>query len=213
MKLEDPFIRAAEAPVWRDLYRVLFDRNVAGVILTNAEGRIIDCNEPSAGILGFESKKEMLTHSAWELYFHRNERELVLEKLRSQRNCSAEEVCLRGKGGVPIWVLATRTVVSFVNALPKLIQATIIDLAAQKKAQAMLTNDQGASCALLPDGKEVELNVISQKLAPLLRRVNATLQPCDQPRISRAEFRACSIALEQMKMLMAEWEMCSLFRD
>ena len=30
-----------EAPVWRDLYRVLFDRNVAGIILTKANGCIV----------------------------------------------------------------------------------------------------------------------------------------------------------------------------
>ena len=213
MKLEGPFSRAEEPSVWKDLYRVLFDRNVAGIILTNAEGRIIDCNEPSARILGFESKKEMLTHSAWELYFHRYERELMLEQLRTQRNCSAEEVCLRDKSGAPIWVLATRTVVSFLNGRPKLLQTTLIDLTGQKKAQAILTNDQAESCAMIPNGKEVRADDISQKLVPLLRRVSTTLQPCDSQRISRAELRACSIALEQMKMVMAEWEICSLSRN
>lgn len=60
-----------EADRWRERYRVLFERNVAGIILTNTEGRILDCNEPCARIFGFDSRDEMLTHSAWDFYFHR----------------------------------------------------------------------------------------------------------------------------------------------
>ena len=53
-----------EALLWRDRYRVLFERNVAGIILTNADGRIVDCNEPYARIFGFDSRGELLAHSA-----------------------------------------------------------------------------------------------------------------------------------------------------
>jgi PAS domain-containing protein len=45
-----------EAQLWRERYRVLFDKNVAGVILTTPEGRIVDCNEACARILGFEQE-------------------------------------------------------------------------------------------------------------------------------------------------------------
>jgi PAS domain-containing protein len=43
--------------------------------LTNARGRILDCNEPCARIFGFDSRDEMLTRSVWDFYFHREERE------------------------------------------------------------------------------------------------------------------------------------------
>ena len=56
-----------EALVWRDLYRAVFDRNVAGIILTKSDGRIVDCNEQCARIFGFASTKEMLAYSAWDL--------------------------------------------------------------------------------------------------------------------------------------------------
>ena len=49
-----------EAQLWRDRYRVLFEQNVAGIILTNADGRIVDCNEPYARIFGFDSRGELL---------------------------------------------------------------------------------------------------------------------------------------------------------
>src|SRR5260370_10230471 len=102
-----------EAPMWRDRYRVLFERNVAGIILTNAEGRIIDCNEPCAQIFGFDSRKQMLAHSAWDFYFDRADREAMIQRRIRRRNCPAEEVCLRDRNGVPVWFWATRTVGSF----------------------------------------------------------------------------------------------------
>jgi PAS domain S-box-containing protein len=49
-----------ESSLWRERYRVLFDRSVAGIILTNVEGRIIDCNEPCARIVGFIPERTCL---------------------------------------------------------------------------------------------------------------------------------------------------------
>jgi PAS domain-containing protein len=59
-------ISQEEAHLWRERYRVLFDRNVAGVILTNVNGRILECNGPYARILGFDSSDDVLAHSVWD---------------------------------------------------------------------------------------------------------------------------------------------------
>src|ERR1700730_7664122 len=62
----EAFVIQEEAQLWR--YRVLFGENVAGVILTTPEGRIVDCNEVCARIMGFDSKETMLADSdAWVL--------------------------------------------------------------------------------------------------------------------------------------------------
>jgi PAS domain-containing protein len=58
--VEDSRIGMEEVHLWRDRYRVLFDRNVAGIILTNAKGRIMDCNESCARIFWFDSRKQCL---------------------------------------------------------------------------------------------------------------------------------------------------------
>jgi PAS domain-containing protein len=82
--------------LWRERYRVLFGENVAGTILTTPEGRIIDCNEACARIFGFDSKETMLAHSdAWDFYFNRAEREILIDRLRTPGNNPAEEVCVR----------------------------------------------------------------------------------------------------------------------
>ena len=46
--------------LWRERYRALFDGNVAGIIVTNIDGHIVDCNESFARIFAFESQEEVL---------------------------------------------------------------------------------------------------------------------------------------------------------
>ncbi len=203
-----------EARLWRERYRVLFDRNVAGIILTNVDGRIIDCNEPCARIFRFDSRKDMLAHSAWDFYFHRAERKILIERLRTRGHCPAEEVCLRGRNGVPVWVLATRAVVSFVDSVPELLQGTAIDITAQKKAQARLRDTKGGqSSATMPEGESARMADLSQRIRNILRRVSKSLQPDNLSRIDRAEMQECFLALEQMKMLMSELEILHLLRE
>ena len=203
-----------EAHEWRDRYRVLFERNVAGIILTNAEGRIIDCNEPCARIFGFDSRKQMLAHSAWDFYFDRADREAMIDRLRRRRNSHAEEVCLRGRNGLPVWVLATRTVVSFAEDRPELFQGTLIDITAQKKAQASLRQNENAEPSVrMPTGEGARMAELSERIGNILRRVSKSLQPENLSKIDRAEIKECLLALEQVKMLMSELELLHLFPE
>ena len=203
-----------EAHLWRERYRVLFERNVAGIILTNAEGRIIDCNEPCARIFGFDSRKQMLAHSAWDFYFDRADRQAMIERLRKRRNCHAEEVCLRGRNGVPVWVLATRTVVSSAEGRPELFQGTLIDITARNKAQASLRQNENAEPSVrMPTGEGARMAELSKRIGNILRRVSKSLQPENLSQIDRAEMKECLLALEQIKMLMSELELLHLFSE
>jgi PAS domain S-box-containing protein len=201
-----------EAQLWRERYRVLFSENVAGVVLTTPEGRIIDCNEACARIFGFDSKETMLAHSdAWDFYFNRAEREILIDRLRTPGNSSAEEVCLRARDGAPIWVIARRTVASYVDGVPELLQGTFIDITVQKKAEARLRDIIGGqSSGATPEVESArisdssQLSDLSQQIGNILRRVNKSLHPDSLPQIDRAEMRECFVALEQMKMLMSE---------
>lgn len=210
----EAFVIQEEARLWRERYRVLFDKNIAGTILTTPEGRIVDCNETCARIFGFASKKEMLAHSAWDFYFDRAERETLLDRLRTTASCPPEEVCLKARNGAPIWVLARRVVASFVNGLPELLQGTLIDVTAQKKAQASSRDVKGGqSSGALPEGVSAPVADLSQRIGNILRRLSKSLQPDNLSDLDRAQIRECFIALEQMKMLMSELEILQLRRE
>jgi PAS domain S-box-containing protein len=203
-----------EAHRWRERYWVLFERNVAGIILTNPEGRILACNEPCARIFGFDSRDEMLTHSAWDLYFHRVEREDLVSRLRTRGHCPAEKVCLRRKNGEPVWVLTSRTVANFADGLPELLQGTIIDITAEEKAQARLREIKASeSTDGVPRAPGARIADLSQRLATLLRCVSSTLQPNYLPKADRAKVRECLLALEEMKMLVSELEIVRILGE
>jgi PAS domain S-box-containing protein len=207
------FVIREEMLLWRERYRVLFGENIAGAILTTPEGRIVDCNEECARIFGFDSRDKMLAHSAWDFYFNRAEREILLDRLLTRGSCPPEEVCLRAGNGAPIWVLTRRTVASFVDGLPELLQGTFIDITAQKKAQARLRDIKaGQSSGTLPEGESAQVADLSQRIGNILRRVSKSLQPDNLSQIDRAEIQECFIALEQMKMLMSELEILRLGR-
>lgn len=193
---------------------MLFDRNVAGIILTTPEGRIVDCNDVCARIFGFDSKKEMLAHSAWDFYFDRAERERLLERLRTQGTCPTEEVCRRSRNGMPVWVLATHSVASFAEEQPELLQGTLIDVTAQKTSQTSLRQNRTAeSSAGAPEGKGARMADLSRRIGNILRRVSKSLQATNLSKIDRIEMQECFLALEQAKVLMSELEILSLLRE
>ena len=199
-----------EARMWRERYRLLFDCNVAGITLTNIEGRIVDCNETCAQMFGFDSRKDMLAYGAWDFYFHSADRHRLVEQLRTHRSCPAQELCLRGRNG-PVWVLATITVASFANGVPELLQSTAVDITAQKKAQAR--DVKSGQSAQLPEGVTAEMSDLSRRIGNILRRVSKSLQPDNLSRIDRTEMQECFLALEQTKVLMAELELLQLLRE
>ena len=63
-------------------YRLLFERNVAGVFRTTLDGRILDCNEALVSSLGYSSRQELLSRESWDLYPTRGDREQYLERLK-----------------------------------------------------------------------------------------------------------------------------------
>lgn len=206
-------MRQEEARAWQERYRVLFDCNVAGTILTHVEGRILDCNEACARILGFDSRLELLARSAWDLYFRRAEREALIQQLRSIRNCPAEEICIRRKDGAPVWILATGAVASSAEDGPELLQGTFIDITVQKQAEEKMRDRQNAAFANSTEESEnPEAKELSERLGALLWLINKALQPQNLTRLERTEMQECLLALEEIKMLLSRLQILQLFK-
>lgn len=83
-------------------YRMLFDRNVAGVFRSTIDGRILDCNDALAQALGYESRDELLAVPAWDLYHQRSDREELLRLLRENRALLQARLSLRRKDGTSL---------------------------------------------------------------------------------------------------------------
>ena len=98
---------ALELLASNERYRLLFERNVAGIYRGTLEARILDCNDAFSRILGNASRKH-LSQSACNILLDSADRETFLAALRNHKVLSSFEHCLRREDDAPIWVLKTR---------------------------------------------------------------------------------------------------------
>ena len=99
--------RTAELRESEQRYRTTFERNPAGMCLTLADGRIVDCNEAFARIVGFNSPADALAMNAANLYAQPKEREQVLERINADGTAVNVELQLRRRDGHLISVLSS----------------------------------------------------------------------------------------------------------
>ena len=114
-------------------YRVLFERNLAGVYRTNTNGQILDCNEACARIFGFDSPEEFVNTKAVDYYYEPSERDRLLQMLHDQGSITNTELKLRRRDGSPVWVLEN---VSLLDG--DVLEGTIIDITERKHAQEQM---------------------------------------------------------------------------
>ena len=142
--------RTAELRESEQRYRTLFERNPAGMSLSLADGRIVDCNEAFARMLGFEGPADVLAANATEFYAQPKEREQLLERVKSEGAAVNVELQFRRRDGQLIWVLAN---VTRGSGPPRAdFEATLIDITEHKAA------DELRSIARLANAAAHEIN-------------------------------------------------------
>lgn len=88
--------------VSEERYRMLFERNVAGVFRTTRDGKILDCNDAFVGVLGYANREELLGLQSWALYHERGDRENFLAQLDRSQSLTNLRLHLRKKDGSPL---------------------------------------------------------------------------------------------------------------
>jgi diguanylate cyclase (GGDEF)-like protein/PAS domain S-box-containing protein len=114
-------------------YRLLFERNLAGVFRTTLDGRVLECNEALARTFGYDAPAELLAQPAEAVYEHPEERHRLMSRVREQGTLSNVEVRMRRRDGTPIWVLENITLLE-----GDILEGTIIDITDRKTAQEQM---------------------------------------------------------------------------
>ena len=89
-------------------YRLLFERNLAGVYRTTLAGRILECNEAMARIFGYGSRDELLGRDIRSLYPSDEDWQGFREALLQFRNLTNYEMQGARKDGSPVWIARER---------------------------------------------------------------------------------------------------------
>jgi len=131
-------------------YRVLFEKNLAGILRTRLDGRVLECNEAFARMLGYDSSHEAAQLNAQAFYFQASDRDQLLERLRQHKCLMQEEVCFRQKNGDPAWILTNLNLVESEDEpdAPTLI-GTILDITAWKQSREALRETQQQFAAFM----------------------------------------------------------------
>ena len=115
-------------------YRLLFERNLAGVYRSTIEGRILDGNDAIARMFGYRDREELLAHGdAHSLYNSEEDRNRLMAQLRENGSLSNVEVHMRRRDGTPVWVIESTTLLE--NGV---LEGTIVDITDRKTAQEQM---------------------------------------------------------------------------
>jgi PAS domain S-box-containing protein len=139
-------LRASE-----ERYRLLFDRNLAGVLRSTLDGRIVNCNDSLARMLGYDSALELSQHNTKEIWFRVEDRVTMLAAVREFRSLSNYEVRLRRKEGRAIWVIANINLVEEKANGGLVMEVTLVDITERKQAEEEARKANPTSTLLAAD--------------------------------------------------------------
>lgn len=118
-------------------YRLLFDRNLAGVFRASINGILLECNEAFAHILGYSSAEEIIGTPVIKFYKEEADRRTLITMLSQQGFLKNYELCLKKKDGTLIWVLENVSLVE--EDGQKVVEGALIDITERKKMEKHLS--------------------------------------------------------------------------
>ena len=134
-------------------YRLLFERNLAGVYRTTLDGKILDCNDSFARILGCRDRAEALAAKAVDFYRDPAERRAAIERLRREGHLDNYELRLQRRDGRPLWLLENVHLISGPDG--EVLEGTVVDITAQKLAQEQVRQRELYFRALIERGSDI----------------------------------------------------------
>ncbi|HUP44860.1 MAG TPA: EAL domain-containing protein, partial [Thermoanaerobaculia bacterium] len=114
-------------------FKLLFDRNLAGVYRARIDGRILDCNQACLRILGLSALGELSDRSIFDSYTDRADAEELIRRLRADGAVSGVETSLQRTDGTPLWVLQNVSLARTPQG--EILEATVIDITDRKLAE------------------------------------------------------------------------------
>jgi len=116
-------------------YRLLFERNLAGVYIASTDGTIISCNDACARLFGFEFAEEFMEHDAAIRYMNEHHRESVLRRLELNGAVFNEEVQLRDRNEQATWALENVRLVAGAEGAAPTLEGILLDVSDRKRAE------------------------------------------------------------------------------
>jgi two-component system, cell cycle sensor histidine kinase and response regulator CckA len=122
-------------------YRLLFDRNLAGVYRTTLDGRILDLNDSFARILGCADRADAMQRKATDFYIATADREASVQQALRDGRLDNYELRLQRRDGSPLWLLENVSLIED-DEHGHVLEGTVIDITAQKLAEERIRRSE-----------------------------------------------------------------------
>jgi diguanylate cyclase (GGDEF)-like protein/PAS domain S-box-containing protein len=126
--------RTRELAESEERYRLLIERNLAGVYVATEEGHVIDCNDACATLFGFSTREEFLRSGMID-YTHPHQRDSIVRRLRDHGTVANEEVELRGRDGASLWAIENVRRVEPEDGGAPVLEGILLDISDRKRAE------------------------------------------------------------------------------
>jgi len=125
-------------------YCLLFQQSLAGIYTTTVDGRMLDCNEAMANMLGYKSRADLMSLPSSQLYVTPSDRRDFLRRLRKSGELANAECRLKRRDGTQIYVLENVSLLPDEKGRPRIIHGNMVDITERKRAEESLRESEQA---------------------------------------------------------------------
>jgi PAS domain S-box-containing protein len=123
-------------------YRLLFERNLAGVYRVTLTGRILECNDALAHIFGYRSREDLVDKDVRTLYPAMDRRRDFLDILLKARSLVNYEMRGQRRDGNAVWTLENAALLADERAGEVIVEGTVTDITDRKHLEEQLRQSQ-----------------------------------------------------------------------
>ncbi len=128
--------------VSEERHRSMVEHNLAGVLRSDAAGRILFCNPAAAAIAGVDNPGELVGREVRDFYPDAEDRRRFVQQLEHADEIHNLEARLRRVDGSTAWSLVNAAVVRNPDGTPAFYECTIVDITDNRELEAQLRQAQ-----------------------------------------------------------------------
>jgi PAS domain S-box-containing protein len=132
----------AEIRESEERYRLLFERNLAGVYRSTPEGRLLECNRAYAQMMGYASPAEAMAQPGTAFHPNPEARQRFLERLRREGSLVNFENQARRKDGSLVWVVENVSLLPLDEDGGEVLLGTVFDMTERRRLEEQLLQSQ-----------------------------------------------------------------------
>ncbi len=123
-------------------YRTLFESTPDGVIVSDADGRIVSANPAAAAIMGYENPEELIGKAGIDFYYNPEDRKKMLSQLMAKDELKDYQLTIRQFSGKPRDLLCSLKLIRDENGAVSRINGILRDITEKKALEAQLMQAQ-----------------------------------------------------------------------